>query len=116
VAYLQRYAEHFNLPIQTNTAISTIEPQNGGFRLTSSAGQVFHAGQIIAATGAFARPFMPELPNQAAFQGKILHSARYRDSADFVGKRVVVVGAGNSAIQIAIELAQVADVTLACRP
>lgn len=115
VAYLQRYAEHFNLPIQTNTAISTIEPQNGGFRLTSSAGQVFHASHIIAATGAFARPFIPQLPNQALFQGNVLHSASYRNPADFVGKRVVVVGAGNSAIQIAIELAQVADVTLATR-
>ncbi len=115
VAYLQRYAEHFKLPIQTNTTMSTIERHQRGFRLTANDGRVFQAGQIIAATGAFSRPFIPQLPDQALFQGHVLHSASYRNVNDFVGKRVVVVGAGNSAIQIAIELAHVADVTLATR-
>ncbi|MBM7844464.1 flavin-containing monooxygenase [Herpetosiphon giganteus] len=115
VAYLRRYAEHFKLPIQTNTPIRTIERQQAGFRLLTNDGRVFQAGQLIAATGAFSRPFMPQLPDQGLFQGQILHSASYRTPRDFAGKRVIVVGAGNSAIQIALELAEVANVTLATR-
>jgi putative flavoprotein involved in K+ transport len=49
------------------------------------------------------------------FQGAALHSFAYRDPAPFRGQRVIVVGAGNSAVQIATELAQVAHVTLATR-
>lgn len=73
------------------------------------------AGYHLAATGAFHRPFTPQLPGQEQFRGQALHSFAYRTPAPFAGKRVVVVGGGNSAVQIAAELAKAARVSLAVR-
>jgi putative flavoprotein involved in K+ transport len=69
----------------------------------------------MVATGSFHRPFLPHIPGQDRFGGQILHAAAYRHPDAFRGKRIVVVGAGESALQIAVELAQVARVTIASR-
>jgi putative flavoprotein involved in K+ transport len=70
---------------------------------------------LIAATGSFHRPHLPTLSGQELFGGTLLHAYAYRNPAPFRARRVVVGGAGNSAIQIATELAQVANVTLVAR-
>ena len=114
-AYLRHYADHFQLPIITNARVVRVEREAAGFRVITKQGASYHGRSIIAATGAFHRRYTPQLPGQDAFQGQLLHSAAYRHPAPFHGQRVVVVGAGNSAIQIAVELAQVAHVTLATR-
>jgi putative flavoprotein involved in K+ transport len=112
-AYLRHYAGHFELPIITDASVVDAEQAAEGFRVNTQQGTSYYGRSIIAATGAFHRPYTPHLPSQGAFQGQILHSAAYRHPAPFQGQRVVVVGAGNSAIQIGVELAQVAHVTLA---
>ena len=58
---------------------------------------------------------MPDLPGQEGFAGRLEHVASYRSPHDHIGERVVVVGAGNSAVQVGYELAQVATVSLATR-
>ena len=70
---------------------------------------------MITATGYFDRPHRPTLPGLPDFGGTVLHSADYRGPGPYAGARVVVVGGGNSAVQIATELAGVARVTLATR-
>nr|BFE79468.1 hypothetical protein GCM10020093_020690 [Planobispora longispora] len=70
---------------------------------------------VIAASGSFGNPYLPVLPGQEDFTGQILHAAAYREPSLHAGQRVVVVGAGNSAIQIAHDLADLATVTLATR-
>ena len=112
-AYLRDYAAYYQLPIQTGTRVATITQQEGGFTVKTVDNRWWQARSLIAATGSFHRPAMPTLPGQGAYQGMILHSYAYHTPAAFAGQRVVVVGAGNSAIQIAVELAQVAAVTLA---
>ncbi len=115
VAYLRSYAEHFALPVMTSSAVTAVTHADGGFQIALANGGALSARSVIAATGSFNHPHIPELPNQARFQGQILHSGDYRNPAALLGKRIVVVGAGNSAVQIAFELAQVAHVTLATR-
>jgi len=63
----------------------------------------------------FGRPHHPALPGLEDFAGTVLHAAEYRVPEPFAGQRAVVVGAGNSAAQIAAELAAHAQVTLATR-
>lgn len=70
---------------------------------------------LIAASGSFANPYLPDIPGRPEFAGELLHVADYRSPAAYAGRRVVVVGAGNSAAQVAYELAEVADTTLAVR-
>lgn len=73
------------------------------------------AAAVIAATGSFAHPYRPIIPGSTTFTGQQLHVAEYRDPAPYAGMRVVVVGGGNSAVQVGAELARVASVTLATR-
>ena len=70
---------------------------------------------MIAATGGFGRPHRPALPGEDAYRGTVVHTSEYRRPDGYAGRRVVVVGGGNSAVQIADELAGVARVTLATR-
>jgi len=114
-AYLRRYAEAFGLPVSTGERVLRAERAGAGFRVLTVASGEYQARTLIAATGSFSKPHRPHFANQGAFRGSILHAAEYRNADPFRGKRVVVVGGGNSAVQIAHELAGVAETTLATR-
>jgi putative flavoprotein involved in K+ transport len=118
-AYLRRYAEAFGLPVLSGERVLRAERagagRDAGLRVLTASGGEHRARTLIAATGSFARPHRPRFPGQEAFRGRILHAAEYRNTEPFRGKRVVVVGAGNSAVQLAHELAAVARTTLATR-
>jgi putative flavoprotein involved in K+ transport len=78
-------------------------------------GHRLRAAGIVAASGSFSSPYRPTFPGQESFTGELLHVADYRNPFPYAGKRVVVVGAGDSAAQVANELAPLAQVTLAVR-
>jgi putative flavoprotein involved in K+ transport len=113
--YLERYAAQLGVDVQTNTSVETIEQDGKGFRVRTEAGRVLHASGIVAASGSFSNPFRPRFPGEESFTGELSHVADYRNPAPYAGKRVVVVGAGDSAAQVANELALVATVTIASR-
>ncbi|WP_034341744.1 flavin-containing monooxygenase [Deinococcus misasensis] len=113
--YLQDYAQHFQFPIQTSSTVIRIEPQASHFQVVTHTGQTLSSRTVVVASGPFNRPHLPHLPGQEHFKGHILHSSQYQSPHPFKGKRMVVVGAGNSALQIALELSHQASVTLATR-
>ena len=115
VDYLDRYAGHFGLPVRLATRVAAVTHDADGFSADIGGGQVISARKLVVASGAFGTPNMPVLAGQGDFRGRILHSSDYRSPDGFRGQRVIVVGAGNSAVQIAVELAGHADVTLAVR-
>jgi putative flavoprotein involved in K+ transport len=115
VDYLRRYAQHFQLPIMNNTRVEQVERQGDLFHVFTSQGQTLSARSVIAATGAFSRPHIPQFAGQDAYAGQILHSSAYLNPLPFENQRVLVIGAGNSAVQIATELAQSAQVTFTSR-
>ncbi|MFA1542855.1 flavin-containing monooxygenase [Actinomadura monticuli] len=119
VAYLTDYAAHLDADIRTGHRVKEVvaveDGARAGFELVTAGGEVFATPLVVSATGGFSRPHRPDLPGLDGFTGTVLHSSDYRRPEPFAGRRVVVVGGGNSAVQIAIELAAVADVTLATR-
>ena len=115
VDYLQRYAAGLGVEIETNTRVQTIHQHGREFEVLTADGRSLRASGIVAASGSFSNPYRPTLPGEQSFTAELLHVADYRNPAPFVGRRVIVVGAGNSAAQVANELAPVADVTLAAR-
>ncbi|MFD4611817.1 flavin-containing monooxygenase [Streptomyces sp. NPDC058440] len=116
INYLARYGDHLDAEIRTNTAVESIERDgNGGFILRTADGLTLNAAGVVAASGTFRNPVLPNLPGQETFTGQVLHVVDYRNPAPFTGKRVVVVGGGNSAVQVAYELGEVARTTLATR-
>ncbi|MEU0651416.1 NAD(P)/FAD-dependent oxidoreductase [Streptomyces albogriseolus] len=115
VAYLLRYAERLDADVRTATRVREVSMTDGTFTLTLETGDRMTARGVVAASGTFGRPHRPALPGLDDFTGTVLHAAEYRTPQPFAGQRVVVVGAGNSAVQIAAELAAHARVTLAAR-
>ncbi|MET9987698.1 flavin-containing monooxygenase [Streptomyces rochei] len=115
VAYLLRYAERLDADVRTGMRVQEVRMSDGAFVLTLETGDRMTARGVVAASGTFGRPHRPALPGLDDFTGTVLHTAEYRRPEPLAGQRVVVVGAGNSATQIAAELAAHARVTLAAR-
>lgn len=115
VAYLESYVRHFDFPVVTGAEVTQVLPELGALRVLTAGGAVFRGRAVVAATGTYRKPFVPRLEGSGSFGGQVLHSIAYRRPEPFAGQRVVVVGSGNSAVQIAVELARVARVTLAAR-
>ena len=113
--YLRRYAARFDLPVRTRSRVLDAAWDGQAFHLDVAGGDQLTARSMVAASGGFGRPHIPDLPGLGDFTGTLLHAAHYRRPEPFTGQRVVVVGAGNTAVQVAVELAQVATVSLASR-
>jgi putative flavoprotein involved in K+ transport len=115
VAYLAAYARHLDAEIRWDHRVDRVDRRDDGFVVSTTDGATVDAPLVIAASGGFRTPYRPDLPGLDTFEGTVLHSSQYRNPQPFAGRRVVVVGGGNSAVQVATELAQVADVTITTR-
>ncbi|MCE1004059.1 monooxygenase [Pseudomonas sp. 1239] len=115
VQYLETYAADHKLPFQGGIRVRKVVQKDKAFKVRCDNGASFTARAVVVASGGFSRPYMPDIPGLESFSGTCLHSSMYRTPEAFAGQRVVVVGAANSAVQIAYELAGVAQVVLATR-
>jgi putative flavoprotein involved in K+ transport len=112
--YLQRYGERHVLEIRTGVEAKRVERMGAGWVVETSAGEL-EAERVVVATGYSNVPDLPDWPGE--FDGEIVHSADYRNPAPYAGRRMLVVGAGNSGAEIAVDLADggAASVSLAVR-
>jgi hypothetical protein len=116
LAYLRAYAARHELVplIRFKHTVEHVQRlEQGGWEVKTSSGTAAHRA-VVVANGHNWFPRYPEFPGE--FGGEVLHSCEYEDALRFSGKRVLVVGAGNSGCDIAVESAQVAErVTLSMR-
>ena len=112
VAYLERYAATFDLPIEFNSAVASLTQENGAFRIEAEGRQIV-ADQVVVATGPFQRPRVPPAADQLEAEVFQTHSADYCRPSDVPDGRVLVVGGGNTGFQIAKELSATHTVQLA---
>lgn len=114
--YLQRYAARHGLVVETGHEVRTLERAANGWRATLTSGHEINTPNVVMATGIASNPREPELPGRADYTGRILHAVDYRRPAEFAGRRVLVVGVGNSGGEIGSELARAgANVTVSVR-
>lgn len=115
VRYLKQYREEFNLNVQTQKKVVQVTKNNHDFTVKTEHGITYQTRAVICATGSFNNPYIPGIPGKQIFEGRTMHSYHYQRPEPFASEGVVVVGGRNSAVQIAVELAQVADVSIATR-
>jgi len=115
VTYLQRYVEVMELPLETGRAVTSVERTYSDWIVRTPKGDI-SADDVVMATGIVASPRVPRIAGRERFRGRIIHSVEYRRPAGYEGRRVLVVGVGNSGGEIASELATAgANVTIAVR-
>ena len=115
VEYLERYADHFGLHPRFNTSATRAVRDNGAW-VVETATASFRAPALVVATGIFGSPHRPTWPGEDRFGGDICHSRDYRNPDAYLGRRVLVVGFGNSGGEIALDLAEAGvSVSLAVR-
>ena len=113
IAYLERYAETFRLPIELNSEVKKVERgDDGRFRLELD-DRTITAEQVVVATGPFQTPFVPKLTERLAEDVFQTHAVGYRRPAEVPQGTVLVVGGGNTGFQIAKELSATHKVVLA---
>jgi putative flavoprotein involved in K+ transport len=102
--YLEQYARTFALPVRPDSRATALERSTGGYRVTTPTA-TYEADQVIVATGAYQRPYVPRVAERLDPTVTQLHSADYRNPQQLPAGRVLVVGAANSGAQIAEDLA-----------
>jgi putative flavoprotein involved in K+ transport len=112
--YLERYAERFDLPVRLETGVDSVGRDGDRYVLRAGASTI-EADNVVIATGPFQRPNVPAVAAQLAGGIHQLHSSDYVSPFDLPDGPALVVGAGNSGAQIALELARFRKVWLAGR-
>jgi putative flavoprotein involved in K+ transport len=102
--YLEAYARHFELPIRTGVKVERVWSASGRFEIACGA-DVLQAANVVVATGAYHTPRMPSFATGLDETIVQLHSSQYRNRSQLRSGGVLVVGAGNSGAEIAVELA-----------
>lgn len=110
--YLRRYSEEFDIPVRLNTRVDRLRRKHELYVADTSTGQII-ARQVVVATGPFQRPVVPALSKSLHPSVTQLHSSQYRNADQLPGGPALVVGGGNSGLQIAAELAATHHVTVA---
>jgi len=115
-AYLAGYARRHGLEPELGVVAERVDRTGDGYTVSTDAGPR-RAATVVVATGYQRVPVVPDWPGAEQFRGELLHSSGYRSPAPYRGKRVLVVGTGNSGAEIAADLAEQGDgeVWLSCR-
>ncbi len=104
INYMDAYTDHFKLNIELNTSVTNINFNHDSLQYEVCVeDKTYTAPVITVATGIFGNPFIPEIPG-VKNNPIVMHSHHYRSAEEFKNKRVLIVGTGNSAAEIAIDL------------
>ena len=112
--YFAAYERAFGLPVYRPVKVAVVCGRGGRFRIETDRGN-FSARGLINATGTWETAYVPEYPGANRFGGRQLHTKDYRTADEFVGRHVIVVGGGISAIQLLDEVSRVATTSWVTR-
>ncbi|KAF2213724.1 hypothetical protein CERZMDRAFT_39098 [Cercospora zeae-maydis SCOH1-5] len=111
---LRRYMDHLantlslheHAQLNTTVVSCTYSAAASLWTVKSADGRSFSAKYLICATGLLHRSYSPDFPGVQSYKGEIYHSSSWPDQVSFAGKRVCLVGAGATAVQITQEVAK----------
>jgi cation diffusion facilitator CzcD-associated flavoprotein CzcO len=105
VAYLRDYARHFDLRIETAQRVTRAYRRNALWVVETPQGERTSQA-LVSTTGVFANPDEVSYPGQDTYTGRIERASTYREPSGYAGKRVLIIGSGNTGAEIAIDLAE----------
>jgi dimethylaniline monooxygenase (N-oxide forming) len=111
-AYFDDYVDHFGFRdrIRFNTEVTAVDPrEGGGWQVTLDNGETREYAWVLVANGHHWNPRHPEPPFPGEFSGETVHAHHYRTPKGYEGRNVLVLGFGNSAMDIAVETSRVAE-------
>ncbi|XP_071690738.1 probable indole-3-pyruvate monooxygenase YUCCA4 [Rutidosis leptorrhynchoides] len=105
VSYMEDYANHFEIRPKFNQSVVSAEfdLKNGVWRVTTQ-DSVYESRWLVVATGENAEAVMPEIQGIEKFEGVVRHTSEYKNGCEFENKRVLVVGCGNSGMEVSLDL------------
>lgn len=103
--YLETYAEHFELPVELDSPVTDVRREGEHF-LVAAGGRSWRAGNVVLASGAHNSPYVPAMAQELDPGIVQLHSRDYRRPGQLPAGPVLVVGAGNSGAEIALDVAR----------
>ncbi|MGA7271153.1 MAG: NAD(P)/FAD-dependent oxidoreductase [Acidimicrobiia bacterium] len=112
--YLERYAIHFDLPVRLGFEVDRLARRGNGF-VVASGDRVIEAGNVVVAMGNEQKPRIPAFASELDPTITQLHSSSYRRPSQIPPGAVLIVGAGNSGAEIALDLAREHKVWLSGR-
>lgn len=116
VEYYEGYAKKFNIQPHFKEEVISIKKAAEGWQTISKTGKEIHSKNVIIASGINRIPHIPTFKNQESFSGHIIHSIDYKNAKPFLGKKVLVIGMGNTGAELALDLSEHdIDVSLAVR-
>ncbi|TFV57322.1 NAD(P)/FAD-dependent oxidoreductase [Mycobacterium sp. PS03-16] len=104
VEHLDRHAHEDGIELLLGTTVTRIDRHSTGWALSTSSGDLV-AAQVVVATGYEHSPRIPQWEGMSSYPGAVTHSCEYRNPRPYAGKRVLVVGAGSSAMEIVHDVA-----------
>jgi putative flavoprotein involved in K+ transport len=105
VRYFDRYVRQQHITLELGCEVNRIARGADGWLVDTSSGTIQTAA-VVLATGKYRTPAVPPWPGLNQFAGELVHSGDFRNAWPFRGRDVLVVGAGNSAADIAVQLAE----------
>ena len=107
IFYMKTYANHFNLSPKFNQEVSKtyFDEEIMCWRVQIKGNDFDYVSKwVIVATGENAEPLIPEIQGMEKFQGKLMHTSLYKSGSDFKNQRVLVIGCGNSGMEVSLDL------------
>jgi putative flavoprotein involved in K+ transport len=104
VRYFDHYVRQQDITLALGCEVNRIDRAANGWLVDTSSGEI-RTPAVVLATGKYRTPVIPPWPGLGQFTGQVVHSGDFRNAWPFAGRDVLVVGAGNSAADIAVQLA-----------
>lgn len=110
IEYLRAYEKRYKFSVKRSVTAQSVTRMNPGLLIETNHGPI-EASAVVSCTGTWGNPYTPSYPGKNEFLGTQIHSAQYYEPKDFTGKKVIIVGGGNSGAQIFAEVSSVTEAT-----
>ena len=106
VTYFDDYATKFQIKPHFGKTVFSVKKEGNHWLTTTEDGSVFQSQNVVVATGVNRIPNIPSWQGQEQFKGSIIHAKNYKNAQPYQGKKVMVVGMGNTGAELALDLSE----------